>query len=226
MTVSLPVLYSFRRCPYAIRARLALAHCQVDCEVREVELRNKPVAMLAVSPKATVPVLVLDGGARIIEESLDVMRWAVTQLPSSQMNTAAHHLDVTELEHDLVQENDHEFKSNLDRYKYFDRYPEQSQDAYWEAIKPFFEKLESSLVIGVEGKAYLLHPKASLIDWAIFPFVRQCFYVDPQRFDELELPLLMTWLKAGLESDVFRHLMAKHPFWYDSSDTTYSLLND
>ncbi|MDG1904211.1 MAG: glutathione S-transferase N-terminal domain-containing protein [Arenicella sp.] len=212
-----PILYSFRRCPYAIRTRLALAHNNIDCEVREVELRNKPVSMLQVSSKGTVPVLCLNDGT-VIDESVDIMAWAATH--GHKM------LDRSELAHVLVAENDGPFKSGLDRYKYFDRHPEHSQDYYWSKLHPFLETLDQALVSSQTNSrdVFLMTPESSLLDWAIFPFVRQCYFVAPDRFDALQLPRLNSWLHNQLNAAVFIKLMRKRPFWYAEEDASYPLL--
>ncbi|MFY9179720.1 MAG: glutathione S-transferase N-terminal domain-containing protein, partial [Venatoribacter sp.] len=124
MNTTLPILYSFRRCPYAMRARLGIAFAELNVELCEVALKNKPAAMLAISPKGTVPVLQLPNG-QVIEESIEIVEWALaTQDPQGLLNT-----DLAQADR-LIQQNDQEFKHWLDRYKYSDRYPEQSQLEY------------------------------------------------------------------------------------------------
>ena len=193
-----------------MRARLAIAASQCQCELREVVLKNKPQAMLDVSPKGTVPVLVTSSG--VVDESLDIMRWAV-------FLNAPKDWSANELDDILVKENDGEFKSNLDRYKYFDRYPEHSQEYYFERALVFLEKLELNLVEFNEGEWFLKTPRSSALDAAILPFVRQFAFVDKSRFDQLGLPKVQAWLNAFLEADYFLNIMQKYPQWLPEQET-------
>ncbi len=217
--MSSPILYSFRRCPYAIRARLALVIGRCNCEVREVKLARKPSALLAVSDKATVPVLCLPNGT-VIDESLDIMRWATRQCESQTEDC----LNAQELEHPLVLANDTEFKYWLDRYKYFDRFPEQSQHDYWNKLHPLLETLDQHLLVASTGSIGLLNASPSLIDWAILPFVRQCSLVDQSRFAAQAPARLQQWLKTNLSAEYFVQVMHKAAFWYAEGDPTYNLL--
>jgi len=201
-----PTLYSFRRCPYAMRARMAINYSRTECELREVVLKNKPQAMLAVSPKATVPVIVDDGF--VIDESIDIMAWALNR--SDPDGWLSHPLD-----HQLIQRNDGEFKANLDRYKYFERYPEQSQDCYFEKALGFLSDLEASLIGNNQFNYFLESSSVTTLDVAIFPFIRQFAFVDKPRFDALELPKLKAWLAFFLESDLFLNVMNKYSAWVD-----------
>ena len=196
-----PILYTFRRCPYAIRARLALKLAGVDYQHREVLLRDKPAEMLAISPKGTVPVLQLKD--RVIDESLDIARWALS----------GHDLK-DELDHSLVADNDGEFKYFLDRYKYYDRYPEYSQSYYLECALPFLKTLDESLCKSADGHFYLISPKFSPLDLAILPFVRQFAMADNKQFDSLGLRRLACWLEASLASELFQAVMIKTPRWF------------
>ena len=213
--MSLPILYSFRRCPYAIRARMALLYAGVELEHREILLKDKPQAMLDVSEKGTVPVLVL--ADNVFDESIEVMQWALEQNdPNSWLSHG--------LEHELILDNDHKFKPKLDRYKYFERYPEQSQQYYLEECLVFLQKLERSLVDaqlseeGGEGMArqeiyFLLSTRTTVLDIAIFPFVRQFALVDKTVFDGLNLPKLQIWLDYFLNHSFFSATMVKRPLW-------------
>ena len=175
----IPILYSFRRCPYAMRARLAIAYANVAVELREVELRNKPQAMLLVSPKATVPVLQLKNG-RVLDESLDIMLWAL------QQNDPEHWLKVAGLDHAkaLIRGNDELFKYYLDRYKYADRYPAYSELYYRQQGELFLADLESLLT----QRTYLSGDQFSLADAAILPFIRQFCAVEPAWFKDSPYP--------------------------------------
>ena len=214
----LPILYSFRRCPYAMRARIALYYSGVMCELREVVLKSKPAALLAASPKATVPVLLLNSGTdkyKLIEESIEIIDWALNQSdPDDWLEQGQQ--TVT---HNLIKRCDGEFKHWLDRYKYAGRYPENSEDFYFEKAQAFLAELESLLVISQvnseQSEYYIQTPKVSVLDVAIFPFVRQFAFVDKNKFDSLELPKLKIWLAYFLESELFLSVMSKYPMWVE-----------
>lgn len=198
----LPVLYSFRRCPYAIRARMALTVAGMAVELREVLLRDKPAAMLEVSAKGTVPVLLLPDG-RVIDESLEVMDWALTQNdPEAWADTSAD----TEA---LIAYCDGPFKGWLDKYKYADRHPEQSQGAYRQRAEEFLALLEQRLA----DREFLGGERVTRGDVAVFPFVRQFAGVDPAWWRGAPYPKLRRWLEFWLASETFTAVMAKHPLW-------------
>lgn len=190
------VLYSFRRCPYAMRARMALRYSGVPLSIVEVSLKAKPAEMLALSPKGTVPVLVCADG-RVIEQSLEIMRWALAQYdPDNWLgpDSAA-----------LIEENDQVFKVNLDRYKYAIRYPEQPMEHYRTQGAVFLQRLEVLL----EQTPYLAGDTLSLADIALAPFVRQFAHVDRDWFEQAPYPRLNTWLEQFLASELFTAVMAK-----------------
>ncbi|MEL0008052.1 MAG: glutathione S-transferase [Luminiphilus sp.] len=198
----LPVLYSFRRCPYAMRARMAIAASGVQVSLREVLLRDKPPELLAVSPKATVPVLVLtDGG--VIEESLDVMQWALEQSdPCGWLKSA-------EIGSEWIHACDNEFKGWLDRYKYADRYPAHPASVHRQHAEAFLAKIEDKLSasLGLTGEP------PSIVDVALFPFIRQFAGVDPVWWQEAPYPRTRVWLEGWLNSALFDTIMAKYPRW-------------
>lgn len=200
----LPILYSFRRCPYAIRARMALNYAGIEIEHREILLKEKPPEMLAVSAKGTVPVLVCSSGA-VIDESLDIMHWALAQQDPKYWRAG----NEDSWMKDLIAENDNEFKPRLDKYKYAVRYPENSAEYYREQCLRFLQKLDHLLA----GQPYLTGKEQRLADVAIFPFVRQCNGVDPGWVKEAGLTNLWGWLDRHLESDLFLSTMKKHPVW-------------
>ena len=200
--LELPILYSFRRCPYAIRTRMVLYACGIECELREVVLKDKPQAMLDVSPKATVPVLVAQHG--IIDESIDIIRWALEVANSVNLSSEC-------LDDPLVKSNDGVFKHYLDRYKYFDRFPEQSQQTYLDFACQFVAELEGRLE--QQDSPYLGGNELTALDFVIFPFIRQFAFVDKQKFDELPYPLIQRWLLVLLESALFKAVMQKYPAW-------------
>ncbi|WP_219405809.1 glutathione S-transferase [Pseudomonas sp. Colony2] len=192
------VLYSFRRCPYAMRARMALRYSGVAVQIIEVSLKAKPAEMLALSPKGTVPVLSVDG--RVIDESLAIMRWALAQndpegwLLGDDRATQA-----------LIEENDQGFKHQLNRYKYAERYPEYPMEHYRAEGEVFLMRLEGLLA----EREYLLAGHLSLADVALAPFVRQFAHVDREWFGRAPYPRLRAWLQRFLESPLFIAVMAK-----------------
>jgi len=196
--VSEGVLYSFRRCPYAMRARMALRYSGAAVQIIEVSLKAKPAEMLALSPKGTVPVLSVDG--RVVDESLAIMRWALAQNdPEGWL------LEDDGATQALIEENDQGFKYQLDRYKYAERYPEQPMEHYRAEGEVFLSKLEGLLA----QREYLLAGHLSLADVALAPFVRQFAHVDREWFGRAPYPRLQAWLQRFLESPLFIAIMAK-----------------
>jgi glutathione S-transferase len=212
MSGALPVLYSFRRCPYAMRARLALAIGGVKVEHREITLKNKPAEMLAVSPKGTVPVLVLPGG-EVIDESLDVMLWALRRNdPEGWLAPAQGSLDDMLA---LITSNDGAFKRSLDRYKYPNRYAEESAgDA--EAFAQQQRGLGAAWLLKLDGmlaNGWLFGTRASLADMALLPFVRQFAHTDPAWFAAQPWPRLQVWLAQFEASALYAGVMEKYSPW-------------
>ncbi len=205
--MALPVLYSYRRCPYAMRARMALWAAQVQLEVREVSLRDKPAHLLQISPKGTVPVLQLSDGS-VLEQSLDIMQWALAQHdPQGWL-----HADSEAVNH-FISINDGDFKKALDRYKYPERYLEQPQLVYRQQGEQFLQVLETAL----QQHRFLLGDSASMADVAIFPFIRQFAAVDAEWFAGSAYPRLRTWLEGWLESPLFTEIMQKFPTYTEVS---------
>lgn len=197
-----PLLYSFRRCPYAIRARLALAQAGVAVHTVEVDLKHKPAALLAVSPQATVPVLVLPD-SQVLTQSLDIMRWALAQ------HDAAGWLLSRQPERDelLVKTTDAAFKHWLDRYKYAERHPGQTREHYrQQAVDGLIAPLE--LALSADGP-WLGGAQPVLADAAIFPFVRQFAAVDPAWWICSPFPATQAWLRSWLDSALFVGVMRK-----------------
>jgi len=204
MDTTKPILYSFRRCPYAMRARLAIAASAVTVELREVVLRDKPQHLLDVSPKGTVPVLLLDNG-KVIEESLEIMHWALSINDPKNWKSNALAKEIEQ----LIQKNDQSFKYYLDRYKYADRYPEHSEHYYRQKAEVFITELESRL----SQQLFLCNDQCSLADMAIFPFIRQFANVDKDWFQSSGYQKLNQWLNKHIESDLFIAIMQKYPAW-------------
>lgn len=203
----MPVLYSFRRCPYAMRARMALLVSDTPVRLREVVLRDKPEEMIAASSKATVPVLVLPDG-KVVDESLAIMHWALRR------NDPQGWLQESEAEAQLIAEADGPFKHHLDRYKYPVRYENVDPDEHRAGGLQFLEKLEG--LIGQSGQLTGARPR--LADYAIFPFVRQFANNDRGWFDSLPLPALQAWLADHLASPLFAITMKKYPQWQSGDE--------
>ena len=198
----LPVLYSFRRCPYAMRARMALLISGTAVRLREVVLRDKPEEMITASPKATVPVLVLPDG-QVIDESLAIMHWALGR------NDPQDWLQGSAAESELIAEADGPFKDHLDRYKYPTRYENVDALEHRAGGLAFLEKLDNLL----QASGQLMGAKPTLADYAIFPFIRQFANNDRDWFDQLPLPALQQWLGDHLASPLFATTMQKYPQW-------------
>ena len=184
--MSLPILYSFRRCPYAMRARMSIIRSGFQVEHREVHLRDRPIQMMEISPKGTVPVLLLVDGT-VIEESLEIMEYVLPW-------------NLTQNDREWVMRNDFEFKYHLDRYKYPNRYEGIDELEQRDAASKFIDSLEKNI------------PDGNLSD-AIFPFVRQFANHDRQWFDEQNWPNVHQWLAINLESKEFSLCMTKHNQW-------------
>ncbi|NQY98868.1 MAG: glutathione S-transferase, partial [Henriciella sp.] len=197
-----------RRCPYAMRARMAIARSGIECRLREVVLRDKPAEMLDASPKGTVPVIVKADGS-VIEESLDVMAWALAQNDADNWLTPDQ--GTREDMDALVAESDGPFKRALDRYKYPNRYEEERvvRDDQRSLGRNFLEALNTRL----EGQANLFGDRVSYADIAVFPFIRQFANTDRDWFDAQDLPNLQAWLERHLDSDLFKSVMPKFAQW-------------
>ena len=204
--IALPVLYSFRRCPYAMRARWALAASCVQVELREVLLKDKPAEMLAASPKGTVPVLV-DADGAVIDESLDIMLWALRQRdPDRFLVPESGALDEMLA---LIAQCDGEFKFNLDRYKYPERYAGSDAMLHRAAASEFIIGLEARL----SHHAHLFGEQMSLADAAIAPFVRQFAQTNSTWFNQQPWPALQRWLQQLTTSSMFEVVMARPRRW-------------
>ncbi len=224
----LPVLYSFRRCPYAMRARLAIAASGLRCELREIVLRSKPPELLAASPKATVPVLVLQSG-KVIEQSLEIMLWALRQ-NDPQCWLAPVHGTLQDMQA-LIAGNDGVFKQHLDRYKYPNRYPQEHEGAadgqqfaqtHRASAACWLMELETRLT----RQAWLFGPAASLADMAILPFVRQFSHTDAAWFSSQPWPRLGAWLVRWESGAWFQRVMEKYPPWQSGQAVISFLSSD
>ncbi|SFS45214.1 Glutathione S-transferase [Sulfitobacter marinus] len=200
-----PVLYSFRRCPYAMRAKLAILAADVHVERREVVLRDKPQAFLDTSPSGTVPCLSLPD--QVIDESLDIMIWALSQSDPQGL------LNMPKLGWDLIARCDGPFKYALDRTKYTTRYPDDDPTHHRSGASGFLADLNAQIDVH-------LFDQPSLADIAIAPFVRQFAFIDKDWFDAQPWPMLQGWLARFLASDAFAQVMVKYPAWVPGDTPT------
>lgn len=211
-TATLPLLYSYRDCPYCMRARLALASNNIPVRLREVKLPAKPQELLTTSPKGTVPVLVLADGT-VIDQSLAVMDWAIAQ-PDAQgnvdtMGLGHHHTPQAEIDA-LIEENDTRFAKALIRLKHPERFAEEQDSTDWGAVaEAFLRKLEQHLT----RSSYLAGGHATKVDLAIVPFVSQFHGLKPQVFATGRLPHLEQWINSFHESELHHRTMRDFPAW-------------
>lgn len=189
-----------------MRARMGLAYAGVVFEVREVLLKNKPQAMKDLSPKETVPVL-LQTNQTILEESLDILQWALTQNDPLGWRTFSSEI-LSEID-GLIGENDLDFKFHLDHYKYSTRHPDHSQEEYRTKAEVFLKKLENRLT----HSSFFFGDHISYADIAIFPFIRQFSKVDEIWFQSASYPKLQKWLNFHLDSELFLSIMKKYKPW-------------
>ena len=198
------ICYTFRRCPYAIRARMALDYVGIEPEFREIEFRNKPPAMLEASPKGTVPVLI-DLLGNVFEQSRDIMMWGLQHSDPEQWLTPATRVAID----DLIDRNDDEFKYWLERYKYADRHPEFSETHYRSEGEKFLLELDQRLA----HNDYLISNSISMADIALFPFIRQFSMVRPDWFAKSPYGHLRAWLESIVSTERFARVMVKRPLW-------------
>ena len=215
MKDTIPILYSFVRFPYAMRARMGLLECQINCIVREVDLRNKPSSMLEISPKGTVPVLVLKNG-QVIDQSLDIVNYALEQ--NDRFNIQKYTKEKQKEIQELIANNDIEFTKLLRTYKYPERYPEDSQELCKHQIETkFLDKYEKML----DGNQFLFGLK-SIADITILPFIRQFAIVDQDWFYNSDYKNIIAWLKLMTNNDDFQNIiMAKHQPWQEFDKLVY-----
>jgi glutathione S-transferase len=198
-----PILYSFVRCPYAMRARMAIAKSGVSCEMREVDLKDKPQAMMDVSPKGTVPMVLLSDGT-VLDQSLDIMKWALGKKdPEGWLNHPEDEMSK------LIEINDGEFVAALNQYKYPERYEGCSKEKARDTGFEFLKNLE----MRIAAKGFVIGNTASLADIAIFPLVRQFALVDWMWFEDCNLMRLKIWLNYFMDSELFEVVMEKYSPW-------------
>ncbi|MED5437092.1 MAG: glutathione S-transferase [Pseudomonadota bacterium] len=208
---NLPILYSFRRCPYAMRARMAIYTSQQKCEIREVLLKDKPPSMLGYSSKGTVPVLVLQSG-NVIDESLDVIDWALDINDPYNWKRSKDSKKTKE----LIEINDGDFKFHLDRYKYSKRYENEDPNFHREKCLTFIKMINKEL----ENSKYIYDNEISYIDISLLPFIRQFRIADNVWFDELPYENVKSWLSKFLDSFLLNSIMEKYDLWKEGDEVT------
>ena len=202
-----PTLYSFRRCPYAIRARLAIRLCKIECIIREISLKAKNSEFLKVSPKGTVPVLVLPNG-KVLEESLDIINWSLEQNDTN--NLKVNDKLTKKINDKYIQLFDKDFKFHLDRYKYSSRYNISNSEIHRNKARNILTEINTML----EGKDYIGGQCMSLLDISILPFVRQYRIADINWFDNhLGLPNINNWVNIFLNTEILASIMTKYKVW-------------
>jgi len=201
---NLPILYSFRRCPYAMRARMAIHISGQKCELREVLLRDKPPSMLEYSAKGTVPVLILQDG-KVIDESLDVIDWALNLNDPDDWQRSKD----TKKTKELIKINDGEFKYHLDRYKYSKRYDNEDPEFHRKKCLKFIESINNEL----NNSKYIFDDNISYADIVLLPFIRQFRIADIEWFDSLPYNNLKKWLSSFLGSSLLNSIMKKYDLW-------------
>ncbi len=226
------ILYSFRRCPYAIRARWAILNCGITVILREVSLKNKPVELTNISPKSTVPVLITSDG-RVIDESIKIIEWAINNKNKSFKGNLLKSKE-NKIIDQLISQNDNTFKYHLDRYKYPNRFDnmdvrehhqqamdvrEHHQQAYeiligWDnLIKKSINKYNAIWIGGANE---------TIADWSLWPFVRQYRLIDKERFDKDKyLTNLKKWINYYLNHHLYESLMRKYSFWSKTSEVIF-----
>jgi len=213
MACTHPILYSLQNCPYAMRARLAILMSQQSVLIRAIVMKNKPAELLALSPKGTVPVLVLDTetGTQVIDESLDIMLWALNLSDPDNLLYAEDAKALPEML-TIINKNDQQFKPNLERYKHAKRFHADDEEACRLQCEPFIQALEQRL----SQHSFLMGSTPSLLDFALLPFVRQYSRVNKQHFKQGAYSHLNNWLKDHLQSQLFSRAMLKYPLWLET----------
>ena len=205
-----PILYSFRRCPYAMRTRLVLRSKSEYVELREIKLQNKPQEFLKITSLGTVPVLVISN-KKVLLESLDIIRWCLKNSEKVIENQIQKIHDDKKWKY--IENFDTIFKHNLDRYKYPTRFSSIDPIVYRKKNIPFLKNLNERL----KNSKFLFDDKIDFADYCIFPFIRQFRNVNVEWFENLNFKFLNNWFSIILESDEFKSIMKKHKIW-ESTD--------
>ncbi|MFL2983182.1 MAG: glutathione S-transferase N-terminal domain-containing protein [Candidatus Neomarinimicrobiota bacterium] len=201
-----PILYTFRRCPYAMRARMALAYGKIPYLHREILLKNRPKNLYDISLKGTVPVLLLEDGF-VLDESIEIMRWVLKESDVDEW-----YLDKKDVQDQLIDLNDMDFKKKLDKYKYHIRYPEFQFEKYRDDVSEYLFSYDNIL----HSQSYLSGNQLRFVDIALMPFIRQCAHVDLDWFNN-QFKYLSKWLAILKKSKLFKIIMQKHDIWDEKS---------
>ena len=218
------ILYSFRRCPYAIRARWALRESLVKVELREVDLKNKPVDLIKNSQNKTVPLLILKNG-EIIEESLDIILWTLSNSKKSDLKKYFPN-NLKEEILNIIRENDQEFKFHLDRFKYASRFDEKDKDYHFYEAQNIIRKWNFLLKDNPKRNFWLVGENETIADWCIWPFVRQFkIACEHQKIDNHFDDSMIRWLNYFETNNIYKDVMNKYEIWNQSSKVSYFPLN-
>ncbi|MDX2426049.1 MAG: glutathione S-transferase [Cycloclasticus sp.] len=219
--MTLPILYSLQNCPYAMRARLAILLAGQAVRLRPITMGNKPTDMLAVSAKGTVPVLILknrvdvnnenEGKKHVIDESLDIMLWALTLNDPENLLYSKNPEFLKEMLA-IIEENDKQFKPTLEQYKRARRYHKEDEEHCRQLCEPFIQQLEARL----GQHEFLMGPTPSLLDYALLPFIRQFSRANRQAYLQGPYTHLQKWLNRQLQSRLYSTAMFKYPLWLDT----------
>ena len=211
------ILYSFRRCPFAIRVRWALLICEINVEIREIDLKNKPLDFLNKSKTKTVPILIKKN-SEVIEESLEIILWALSESKKKNIRTTYFPENKKEDIFEIINENDNEFKYHLDRFKYATRYQNCNVEFHFTNSIKFIEKWNKLL----EKNNYFFGDQPTIADWSIWPFVRQFRIAceSQKRINYFE-PSIKNWLDSFENSRQFKYLMYKYDLWEKNSRKNY-----
>ena len=208
-----PILYSFKRCPYAMRARMALRLAEIKCEIREVRLNNKPEHMLKISPKGTVPVLILEN--RIIDESIEIIDWVLENNQVFDRNLSDTNIEFTE---ETISIFDNQFKHHLDRYKYSTRYRNINVKDHQKQCMTILKSLDKKIT----NTRWFIDDNLNKLDISILPFIRQFRIADSQWFDEQkEIKSVQRVLNNFLESELFKDVMFAYDEWRKDSKAVF-----
>ena len=211
------ILYSFRRCPYAIRARWALLICEIKVEIREIDLKNKPLDFLNKSKTKTVPILIKKD-SEVIEESLEIILWALSE--SKRGNIKLIYLPDNKKKDifEIINENDHEFKYHLDRFKYSTRYHDINEEFHFTNAIKFIKRCNELLA----EKKYFFGDSPTIADWSIWPFIRQFrIACESQKRTDYFEPSIKNWLDSFENNGKFKSLMYKYELWEPNSRKNY-----
>jgi len=218
------ILYSFRRCPYAIRARWALRESLVKVELREVDLKNKPVDLIKNSQNKTVPLLILKNG-EIIEESLDIILWTLSNSKKSDLKKYFPN-NLKEEILNIIRENDQEFKFHLDRFKYASRFDEKDKDYHFYEAQNIIKNWNFLLKDNPKRNFWLVGENETIADWCIWPFVRQFkIACEHQKIDNHFDDSMIRWLNYFETNNIYKDVMNKYEIWNQSSKVSYFPLN-